>query len=44
MDGKMLGSQKGGGFNFAKWPWKMVQPNKQRVPDHVFTWLGGGIV
>jgi len=38
MVGKMLGSQKGGGFNFAKWPWKMVQPNKQRVPDHVFTW------
>jgi len=36
MVGKMLGSQKG--FNFAKWPWKMVQPNKQRVPDHVFTW------
>jgi hypothetical protein len=36
MVGQMLGSQKG--FNFAKWPWKMVQPNKQRVPDHVFTW------
>jgi len=31
MVGQMLGSQKG--FNFAKWPWKMVQPNKQRVPE-----------
>lgn len=35
--GQMFGSQKGG---FVKWPWKIIQiqPNKQRAPDHVFTW------
>ena len=31
-------SQKGDLFNFVKWPWKMIRPNKQWVPDHVFTW------